>query len=315
MQKAIRAAALGAAMVAGLALSGCPVQPSYPSTITPVYAATQAGGLFVYNGTSWTNYTNANTGSGLASSALSSVVVFGSGSGAVVLAGGNANVSQFNGTAWTQLTSGLGSAAVHRLVSGSNVYAATSGGLSILNSDGTTWTNNAAVGSANDVSTFGAYTYVAADTGLFVYNGTSLVGGAPIPRVTVLPGCTKVTAVFVDSLGDVIAGTDTGLAVQFGGAGLFISQLPGTPFVNQVTLDARGYLYAATSTGLYIIGSSAFQILPTATLCVCVDGAGTIYAGTATGLQASRNGGLTWTTQLSGPQVNSVTTTAPLYSF
>jgi ligand-binding sensor domain-containing protein len=85
--------------------------------------------------------------------------------------------------------------------------------------------------------------------------------------------------------------------------------------VKQITLDTSGYLYAATSVGLYRIGSSAVLVLPTPTSCVCVDGAGRIYAGTAAGLQVSSDGGSTWTTELAGQTVTSVTTTAPLYSF
>ena len=64
---------LCAAAAISLSLAGCPTQPSFTPTITPVYAATNAG-LYVYNGTSWTNYTTAN---GLASNSVSSVVVSG----------------------------------------------------------------------------------------------------------------------------------------------------------------------------------------------------------------------------------------------
>ena len=180
MRKAVIPALAAAA--ACCALAGCPTQSTYSATITPIYAATSGGGLFVYNGAGWTNYTKVGTGNGLASSTLTSVVVTGSGSGsrALVLAGGNAGVSQFNGTSWSQLALGLGSATVNRLFVESNVYAATGGGLSILNGDGATWTNDAAVGSANDVFTDGSSTLVTSSGGLYIYSGTSQVAGSPI---------------------------------------------------------------------------------------------------------------------------------------
>jgi len=305
------AAAFSAAMIAVLALAGCPMQPSYPSTITPIYVATSTGGLFVFNGTGWTNYTVANTSSGLKSSALSSVVVSGSGSGAVVLAGGNQGVSQFDGLAWTQLATGLGSTTVNGLFLGSNLEAATSGGFSILNGDGVTWTNNNVPLSVNSVFATGTYTLVAANAGLYIYYGTT--AGTPITPPTIVLGSSTVTAVFVDSLGELVAGTDKGLAILTISG--WSSQLPPNTLVHQISLDSNGNLYAATANGLYIIGTTTVRAFSTAALCVCVDGAGTIYAGTATGLQVSTNGGSTWTTQLSGQSVNSVTTTAPIYSY
>ncbi len=310
--KKYAAFAAGAAMLAGLSLTGCPVQPTYPSTITPVYAADQAGGLWVYNGASWTSHAVAG--------ASNTVVVSGSGSGARAFVGGAAGVSQFNGTAWTALATGLGAAPVKRLFIGSNLYAATAGGVSILNGDGTTWTNNASVTPVNDVFSQGTFTFVAGGgtvgaAGLYVYNGTGLVGGAAIAPTTIVPGSAAVITVFVDSLGDLIAGTDRGLAVQFAGTSSFVSLLPIVVSVSQITLDSNGYLYAATAAGLYKVGASAVVVLPGVVSCVSVDGAGTIYAGTAAGLRVSTNGGSTWTTQLSGHQINSVATTAPLYSF
>jgi hypothetical protein len=319
MRKTMRAAAAtGAAMIAVLALAGCPTQPGYPSTITPIYAVTSGRGLFVYNGTSWTNYTNANTATGLRSTSLTSVVVSGSGSGATVFAGGNASVSQFDGKSWSQLTSGLGSTTVNRLFLGSGLYAATTGGLSILNGDGQTWSNNPAQSPVYDVFIDGNYTLVAAGTGgaagLHIFNGTSLVGTTSPGAI--VPTSTTVQSVFVDFSGDLIVGTDKGLAVQYAGSASFSANvLPTAASVSQITTDSNGNFYAATTAGLYRIGASAVLALSGAVSCVCVDGAGTIYAGTATGLHVSRNGGLTWTTELSEPQVTAVTTTAPLYSF
>jgi len=304
------AAAFSAAVIAGLAFSGCPMQPSYPSTITPIYAATSTGGLWVYNGSSWTNHPLAGTSN--------SVVVSGSGAGALVYVGGSAGVSLFNGTAWTP-TTGLNSTAVSRLFSGSSIYAATALGVSILNSDGLSWTNNSTAAPVNDVFSVGTYTLVAAGTvgasSLYEYNNGSLAGSA-ISSNTIMLGSTLVTAVFVDFLGDIFVGTNKGFSVQNAGTSPWVPVLSVTATVNQLTMDQNGNLYAATSNGLYILTTGTALYFPgTSVSCVCVDGASTIYAGTATGLQVSTDGGRTWTTQLSGQSVNSVTTTAPLYSF
>ena len=161
MRKTIHAAAAFAAVfAASFVLAGCPLQPTYPSTITPIYAATSANGLYVYDGASWTNYTNANTFSGLASDSLIGVAVLGSGAGATVLAGSSGGVSEFDGTNWTQ-TTGLGTGTISRLTASGNIYASTSGGLCILNPGGTTWTLDTAV-TPVDAFSIGAYTLVAA---------------------------------------------------------------------------------------------------------------------------------------------------------
>ena|GEM_PF-6966423 len=302
------AAAFGAAMIAGLALSGCPMQPSYPSTITPIYAATSTG-LWVYNGSSWTSYLFAGA---------SAVVVSGSGAGALAYVGNSAGgVSLFSGASRIA-TKGLTGSNIKRLFSGSSIYAATDVGVSILNSDGLSWTNNSTAAPVNDVFSSGTYTLVASGAGLSEYNNGMAVGSTILP-VTIVPLSTTVTAVYVDPLGDIFVGTDRGLAAQYAGTSVWASVLllPLSTPVNQITTDQSGNIYAATSGGLYVVGTSAVLALPGAVTCVWVDGAGTIYAGTGTptGLQVSRDGGRTWTTQLSGQSVNSVTTTAPLYSF
>lgn len=303
------ATAFSAAMIAALAFSGCPTQSSYPATITPIYAATSTG-LSVYNGSSWTNHALAGA---------NAVVVSGSGAGAVAYVGNSAGgVSQFNGTTVTP-TTGLGGATIiNRLFSGSATYAATDKGVAILNGDGVSWTNNGTVSPVSDIFSIRTYTFLAAgNAGLFVCKNGIPTGPAVTPATIVL-GSTSVTAVFLDSFGNLFAGTDIGLAVQIAGTSSFSANLlPGSVQVNQITMDLSGYLYAATSGGLYIVGTSWVLILPGAVSCVWVDGAGTIYAGAPapTGLRISRNGGVTWTTELPGQQVNAVTTTAPLYSF
>ena len=328
------AAVLGAALAAALVLSGCPAQPTYPSTITPIYAATSANGLYVYSGSTWTNYTGATAN--FVSGALSSVVVSGSGTNAQVFVGSaGSGISAFNGSTWIKWTSpgsGLGSDTINRLLIGSTVYAATASGLSAYNTDGSTpaWTNDTGsthtFTTVDDVFVYGSYTYIAAATnGLIIDSGTGSEAQVTIPTLAaagVLPGTTSVTAVFVDASGDVIVGTNAGLAVQYAGSSSW-SPLVSVSIV-QLTMDAFGNLYAAAgSNGVYVYSASssgaytlsAHLLSGTTVNCVAVDGADTIYAGTAAGLLISMDGGSTWATQLSGKDVTAVTTTAPLYQF
>ena len=313
----VRMSAVFAMVIFSFTLAGCPTQASYPSTITPIYAATNLG-LEVYDGTSWKNYTTAN---GLASNNVTSVVVSGSGSGAVVFVGTAANgISYSTGSTWSTWTiaNGLGSNVINNLFLTSNLYAATSSGLSIYNYDSSAplWTTSIlGASSINGVNQYGGYTYIAADK-LYIYNGTE-------PRTSyaanlIVASSSIVTAVIVDSNMDIIAATDKGVAFLGYGASSFVtlSLPPSATQVNGMFLDNNGYLYAATATGLYNEGgSSALPILSGNVHCVYVDGAGTIYAGTDTGLKTSTNGGSTWSTSTWSAKVNAVVTTAPLYSF
>jgi hypothetical protein len=301
---------LSAAVFLSLALAGCPMQPTFAPTITPIYAATDAG-LEVYDGTKWTNYTTAN---GLASSNITSVVVSGSGSGATVFAGTAANgISISNGSTWSTWTisSGLGSDTINGLFLGSSLYAATPGGLSVYNFDGT-WTTG--VIPANDVFVLGSFTY-AAGTQLSIYNGTALE--TSFSANAIVPTGTKVNAVIVDPYGDIFAATDKGLNVLPGGSSSFLpTPLLSGMAVNRIFLDNNGDLYAASANGLYKIATAgATSILTGAVYCVYVDGAGTIYVGTASGLEISKDGGSTWSKSPWTAKVNTVVTTAPLYSF
>ena len=308
MSSMLRAlAVIGACGILGITLCGCPVQPTYPATITPIYAATGSGSLLVYNGSSWTAHA-AGVGS------LTSVAVSGSGSGAVAFVGGSGGVAELNGATWTSIS---GTGAVNALLIGSSLYAATSSGVSVLNADGTTWTSDPTAGPSNAIFTIGPFTYVASNSGLWEFNGTGVVGspGPTVPLAHVVAGSAKVTAVIVDSALDVFAGTDQGLAIGTGSPLSFgTNQLPPNTPVNGLAFDSNGNYYAATAAGLYINGTIAVG-LSGPVLCVCVDGAGTIYVGTPTGLQVSADGGRTWTVKLSGYQVNAVAVTAPLYSF
>jgi hypothetical protein len=318
MKNAIRPTViLGPAIAVALLLAGCPAQPDYPSTITPIYAATSTGGLFLFNGSAWTSVTTAN---GLASNNLTSLAVIGSGPEATVFVGTSAaGISASGGSSWVtwDATDGLGSDTIHRLLFSSTVYAATSNGLSLYNTDGSTpaWTTDRGstypFTTVNDVFAYGSYTYIAAGaTGLIIDNVTG--SESKVAPGSIVGGATSVTAVFVDYAGDLIVGTNAGLAVQYVGSTSW-SGLGGGP-VNQLAMDAFGDLYAATTTGLYRNGSGS-PVLSGPVACVCADGAGVIYAGTAAGLRISRDFGVTWTTELSGQNVTSVATTAPLYSF
>jgi hypothetical protein len=314
--------ALGAAFLLCLALAGCPIRASYGSTITPIYAATAGSGLYVYNGSSWTRYTTAN---GLASDTVTSVVVSGSGSGAIVFVGTNNGVSAFNGSTWQtwSAANGLGAGGVNGLFLGANLYAATAGGVSVdsYSSDyiSPTWTNDATAGASSGVYVYGSYTYVAAGS-LDIYNGTG--SKTTIAATNIVPASAKVTAVLVDSNQNIFAGTDKGLNYLASGSAAFTlsNAVTNTGSVNGLFLDNNDNLYVAGAAGLYIwnLSSGAFgaAIGGSAVLCVYVDGAGTIYAGTASGLEISKNGGSSWTTILTTTTpVDCVVTTAPLYSF
>ena len=140
----------------------------------------------------------------------------------------------------------------------------------------------------------------------------------------ILAGSTSVNAVIADSALDIIVGTNYGLVVlYYDKTGTLTNSgnfLPSSTSVNSIFLDSSGYLFAASANGIYEIGSVVRHMLSgTAVVSVWVDGASTIYAATnANGLLISRDGGSTWITELTFAQtgkVNSVFTTAPLYSF
>jgi len=318
-------AALCAAALLSLTLACCPMQASYKSTITPIYAATDSG-LWIFNGSSWAQATSVPA---------NSVVVSGSGAEASVFVGTGSGISytSTNGASWkswagTNSSSGpgLGTTPVNKVILGTSILAATAGGVSIYNSDGSTnaWTNDASMTSVNDAFQSGTYTFVAGNLPasapvISVINGTSTE--ATYLASTFLPTSTKVTAVVVDSYLDIFAGTDKGLVeinYTSGAVTYSANLLASSDYVYGLLFDSSGNLYAATSSGLYAnVGTSSQKRLfsDTPALCVYVDGAGTIYAGIASGLRSLTAGASTWTTGLSGKQVNSVVTTAPLYSF
>jgi ligand-binding sensor domain-containing protein len=148
--------------------------------------------------------------------------------------------------------------------------------------------------------------YVASDSGLSIYSGSSLKWS--YPPDSIIKGSTKANTVILDSRSNLMVGTDKGLAILYGGAARFQSQLPIEAAVYDLDIDAGGYLYAASSAGLFRVGTSASLLsegFPV--LCVYVDDdSGIIYAGTDKGLLSSANGGASWTTSLVGNRILSV---------
>ena len=304
----VRALAVAAVTGACLCLAGCPMQSTYPATITPVYVTTFGSGLWVYNGAAWTNYPFASA---------SAVVVTGSGAGAVAYVGASSGgaVSRFIGASQTPTTS-LAGANVYRLFSGSSIYAATNVGVSILNSDGLSWTNNTTAAPVNDVFSVGTYTLVASGTSLYEYNNGSLVGSTPadsdhreqherhryIRRLLRgyhrrhRQGCRN--------------------TIRRG----WVLDGPAPPHRDRES-DNRGperqSLHGDFEWTVHQYERRQLSP-PGAVSCVWVDGAGKIYAGvSAGGLRESSDGGSTWTSEpaLAAQTVTSVVTTAPLYSF
>ena len=156
---------------------------------TTIYAAT-AGGLSIYSGSIWTNYTTAN---GLASNQVMGVAI-GTGSTIYAATSGGLCVSTTGGTSWTTYTlaSGLGSSIVNGVavaynvnnqgfITRTNIFVATSGGLSVSHNGGTTWTNyTTASGLAGNVvnglsavptGTSSGLIYAATNGGVSVGNG------------------------------------------------------------------------------------------------------------------------------------------------
>jgi ligand-binding sensor domain-containing protein len=298
-----------------LSLASCPKEASYPSTITPIYAATDSG-LLVYNGSGWTNYTASNV---LASNNLSSVAVSGSGSEAEVFAGSDAGISYFDGSTcetWTT-SNGLGGNTVNGLFLGTGLCAATEGGISMYEPSSDTWTNDTSCPAANCVYKYGRFTFVGTDSGLYVYNGTSL-----LKHYTTGEGLASdtVNAVIGYSASNIYAGTSSGLSAYDSSTGKFKTKLGSA--INGLAVDSNNYLYAATDDGLYLFLTSTWQYayfpdlqVSQKILCVYVDGAGNVYAGTDTDLEEFKNGSSVWTVLKSGYKFKSIATTAPLYSF
>jgi len=302
-----------AVLAGSLALAGCHLAPDYPPTITPIYAGTSTG-LWVFDGSGWTQ------SAALAGTEVTCLAIDGSGAGAGIYAGtASSGVLHYDGVAWSPLPLGLGSTQVNSLFQGSSLYAATPIGVSVLDYDKQSWATDATRPDINCAIPFGSYLYIAADSGLFVYNGGKNVQSfAP---GDVVAGSLRVATLAIDSNQDIIAGTDQGLNVLFSDSLPYafkpsLASLAGMA-IHGFYIDGKRILYIASSGGMYRYkAGSPLLLLPLACFCVYVDGAGLIYAGTASGLQTSADGGSTWKQEPSVTgRVNCVLTTAPLYSF
>ena len=209
----------------------------------------------------------------------------------------------------TTILTGLGDSYVQGVyASGSTVYVATAGGLSISTNGGASFTNKTTtdgLGSSNvfDVYASGSTVYAATGGGLSI----STNGGASFTNKTTTNGLGS------DNVFDVYASGDTVYAATF--VGLSISTNGGASFTNKTTVDGLGSnyvsgvyasgstVYAATNGGLSIStnGGASFTNKTNA------DGLGsnrvngvyasgdTVYAATSTGLSISTNGGASFT--------------------
>lgn len=327
MRRARAIACCLAALAVIVLLDSCPTEPTYSSTITPIYAATDAG-LFVYNGSSWTQYSTSLPSSAsthLASNTATSVVVSGSGSQADVYVGTGSGVSHFDGSSWKNWSTsdGLGSGTVNQLfLTSSDLYAATGSSLSFYNYDkiSPVWNTDSSLSAINAFFVYGTYTYVAAGS-LYVYNGTSLQAKLDVAQY--VPGSTKATAILPLSSQEILVGTEKGFNLLYSTSGgtnysSWSTAVTTTGTVYGFALDASNNVYIACDAGIYEIvysNSTLARINTTKANCVAVDGPGAIYVGTGSGLLVSRNSGATWSTILANHAVNSVVTTSPLYSF
>lgn len=322
-----------AAAILCLAFAGCSDQkPSYPATITPVYAATAGQGLYlIYGDTVQDHFTVSSTGpGGLASDKLRSIAVGGSGSSAYVYVGSDAGISRFNGVAWMNWgASKLGSADARAIFLGNGLSVATASGLAAYNADGAgTWTLDPRLAASGPTSIFkyGRFTFVGTSSdGLYVYSGTG--EARHFTKAADGLASDSVKAVIGYSLEEIYVGTTEGLSeldpkAPSASTSKF-STIAGTAgsSVNGLCVDSHGILYAAADSGIYYhvtydSASSAQYFAPSEEkmLCVAVDGAGTVYSGTDTGRLYILDGTGASYYKLGSPVV-AIAATAPLYSF
>jgi ligand-binding sensor domain-containing protein len=329
--KSIRAqsclSAIAIAIVATISLGSCSAAKAYPSAITPIYAATKGAGLFVWDGSTWRNYTVTSTGGtsvGLASDTISSIALLGSGSEAAIFLGTDKGVASYDGRAWATWTaagSGLGSDVVNGLFIGTGLVAATADGLSMYDRYTDTWTNDpvdqASPPIVLSIDKNERFTFVGTSAGLYVYNGTAL-----LRHYRVADGLASDSVQSLQGLSseEIYAGTTQGLSILNAATGAF--QTPAQTSghaINCLYLDSSGMLWIAADNGLFAYapgyGMAGQALSGQNVLSICVDGAGNIYAGTSSGLTVSYDGGNSWSQKLSGNGIYAVATTAPLYSF
>ena len=162
---------------------------------------------------------------------------------------------------------GLGNNYVYGVYAvGSNVYAGTTGGLSISTDSGTTFTNKTTADGLGNNNVLGVYAvgstlYAATHGGLSI----STDGGATFTNKTTADGLGNNTVYGVYAVGSTLYAGTTG--------GLSISTDSGTTFTNKTTADGLGNNNVY---GVYAVGS-------------------TVYAATLGGLSISTDGGTTFT--------------------
>ena len=284
--------ALSTAGLACLALSLAGCNPAAlpgvggPSAID-IYAATAAGvSVSLTGGSSW------STIGSLAN--VNSIVAVSSGSYVSLYAGTNTGLFlSTDGATWTTM---LPSVQINDVFVSTNVYAATSAGVSIYDGTWTTY-SSLGTGSSNVQGIYfdGTNIYAATSAGLSISNSG---GSAWSAYAAGLPS-TNVLCVFDDGT-NVYAGTDQGLA-ETPNASLpawmtiynTTSGLAGNT-VNGVFVYG-GVIYAATNAGLSVYNGTTWTTYLSGTVVYSVYVSGTdIYAATGSGVWVSLDSGASW---------------------
>ena len=236
-----------------------------PGWLAPIYSASAAGLYRSFDGGFSWNLTTNFTGVAPSLPVLSVYTI-----GSNVYFGSNGSglyISTDKGQSATQktLTNNIVNG-VYATNSGTNIYAATNGGLSI---------------STNSGSSFVNYTTA---------NGL---------------GSNNVRGVYVTSNGTIYAATDNGLSISFDDGTKFVNYIERflSNFCKGVYVTSNGTIYTATSGGLSVSfnNGSTFVNYTTANGLgsntvngVYVTSNGTIYAATADGLSVSFNNGVSF---------------------
>ena len=207
-------------------------------------------------------------------------------------------------------TNGLGNNTIFGVyTTGSTVYAATFGGLSISTNGGSTFTNKTTSNGLGSNTVYGVYTtddtvYAATSGGLSI----STNGGSTFTNKTTSNGLGN------NTVNSVYAAGSTVYAATFGG--LAISTDGGSTFTNRTTSNGLGYILVK---GVYAIGSKVYAATDGGGLSISTDGGSTftnrtttnglgsntvygvyaagstVYAATFGGLSISTDGGSTFT--------------------
>jgi len=261
---------------------------------TTMYAATSAGLSVSQNGgSSWVTM-------GFAGNAVNSVAAITSGSYVTVYAATNSGlfVTSDGGTTWTP-TGLIGTQVNGVYISGTDIYAATTGGVAIYN--GTIWTpvSFATLADPLDTAATGIYAvgtsvYASTNAGLSI----SSDGGTTWTQATGLPS-NNILAVFDDGINVYAATADQGLAVASNASPTTwttYNTSNGLPSnVVQGVYASGGSIFAATAAGLSVFNGSIWttHLGGISVNSVFVSGT-SVYAATAQGVWVSLDSGTTW---------------------